>query len=472
MLKYPRRLTKGDSIMITLIHATEKYKKKNFDIYKELLKETSKTMKNIPLEDIIQIDTFFNHDIYSDISKLALLFYSHKDGSGFSKLKKEIKRLYKEHGLKSFVDLYLYFTYALMERDHILNEYGIEIANKYTRYSVQDSIYTYFNIESIIANLSLIIIIMENDLLNYGISHFEENNGEFKLIRNIKRDNISIIKSCYNKSDKFEYGVIGLISSKELDSYLNKTAQIVKSYSHLGSNKAGILCSDDFLKLKNLTSVNFYQTLLSKMIYLKSYFNISENPFENSLDLEVCYLKCSLLKSRKFLPPRGGVVLKINNHEHIESIYLNEGEFHEDRFLTAIVRYKDKSEYVFSLILPVNLFHIIALKHVEDVIDILLDFYGIEDENKPNNNLDYEVLSPYYWKYRNNNYETKNEKETRVSGKKVKREHEIKISSFIRKINGNPSNEALTLAKRLCIELEPNTTVVKEHTRTYSKNID
>lgn len=242
--------------MVTLIHTTEKYKKKNFDIYKELLKEITKSMKSVPLEDIIQIDTFFNHDIYSDISKLALLFYSHKDGSGFSKLKKEIKRIYKEHRLKSFIDLYLYFTYSIMERDHILNEYGLEIANKSTRYSVQDSIYTYFHIESIIANLSLVVVIMENDLLNYGISHFEQINGEFKLIRNTKRDNISMIKSCYNsKSDKLEYGVIGLISSKELDSYLTKTAQIVKSYSHLNPSKAGVLCSEDFLKLKNLTSL-------------------------------------------------------------------------------------------------------------------------------------------------------------------------------------------------------------------------
>lgn len=454
--------------MITFIHTNEDYKKKNFNVYKELLKEVSRTIKKVPLEDIIQIDTFFHHDTYKSLGKLALLFYSHKEGSGYSKIKKEIKKIYKENGLKTFIDLYLCFTHSIMEREHILTEYGEEIANQLTRYSVKDSIYTYFNIETLISSLSLIIIIFENDLLNYGISHFQNNNGELKLIKNTKKDTFSIIKGCYNMNNDFIYGSIGLISSKDFNIYKNKTIDIIDNYNHLDSISSRKLCSKDFLKLKTVIISNYYQLLLTKMIYLDEYFKNSTFVCESFLNSELCYLKNNLLKSRKFLPPKGGIILKINNSSNIESIYLNESEFNEDRVLVGTVRYTDKTESIFSSVLPVNFFNIITLKYVDEVIDILLDFYGIEEQNI-NKKFEYEVLSPYYWKYRDNNYETKNEKKDRIIGKKIKREHTVKISNFIRKINGNPSNEALYLAKKLCIELEPNTTIVKEHTRNYSK---
>lgn len=454
--------------MITLLHTKDNYKKKNFDIYKELLKETSRTIKKIPLEDIIQIDTFFHHETYKSIGKLALLFYSHKEGSGYSKIKKEIKKMYKEYGLNTFIDLYLYFTYAITERAHVLTEYGEEIANELTRYSVKDSISTYFNIETLISSLALIIIILENDLLNYGISHFQDINGELKLIKDTKKDTFSIIKGCYNNNNEFVYGTIGLISSKDFNLYKNRTIDIVDNYNHLDSNNAKILCAKDFLKLKTVITYNYYQLLLTKMIYLDEYFKNNKYVNESFLDSELCYLKSNVLKTRKFLPPKGGIILKINNSSNIESIYLNESEFNEDRVIVGTVRYTDKTESIFSLVLPVRLFNIVTLRHLDEVIDILLDFYGIEDGDS-NKKFEYEVLSPYYWKYRDNNYETKNEKKDRIAGKKVKREYEVKISSFIRKINGNPSNEALSLAEKLCIELKPNTTIVKEHTRTYGK---
>lgn len=51
----------------------------------------------------------------------------------------------------------------------------------------------------------------------------------------------------------------------------------------------------------------------------------------------------------------------------------------------------------------------------------------------------------------------------------IKREFEVGIAPYIRKINGNSSVEADNLAKKLGIDLEEGYTVVKEHKRVYNR---
>ena len=107
----------------------------------------------------------------------------------------------------------------------------------------------------------------------------------------------------------------------------------------------------------------------------------------------------------------------------------------------------------------------------------LLLFYEVSYENfdkilNKYGRMEFEVLSPYYWRYRKSNYETTKEREQRKQGRKVKREFTVSISSFIRKIKGNPSKEAQELAEKLCVKLEPNHTIVREHQRTYNKAND
>lgn len=451
--------------MITLIQDNDYLRKKNCDPYKDMFKLFAKSIKDMPLEDIVRIDTFFNQETYCHIGKIALLFYSHKEGKGFSNIKKELKTLYKETSLEVLIELYLLFSNIIIERTQVLKMYNEDIANL-TRYKNQDSLDTYFNIEALVANISLMAIIMEHDLLNYNINCFKENNGSLQLLREIKKDKVSIIQHEPCK-------LMILLSSADTEKLLNATALIVQKSKSLESKFYPNITNEISILRENLT-VNFYQELLSMMIYKDKYLKMREILNNNSFDKDLCSLNTKLLRSRKFLPPKNGVVLKMKNHKNIESVFFNEIDLSEERILTGTVRYVDKEEFVFSVNLSTNILHTFLVRDTEDVLSILFSFYGIEDDHNLQSRIstdDYEVLSPYYWKYRNNNYETNGEREIRLLGKKVKREYEIKVSSFVRKINGKPSQDSLNLAQRLCIELEPNTTIVKEHVRTYNKGI-
>lgn len=112
-------------------------------------------------------------------------------------------------------------------------------------------------------------------------------------------------------------------------------------------------------------------------------------------------------------------------------------------------------------------------------LEYIADFFEIEqlfdnentNENIKDNNLEYDVISPSYWKYRNNNYISENDIVDN-KGVVIKREFEVKIAPFIRKINSEASLEARNLAKKLCVKLEEGHTIVKPHVRTYKKRID
>ena len=81
----------------------------------------------------------------------------------------------------------------------------------------------------------------------------------------------------------------------------------------------------------------------------------------------------------------------------------------------------------------------------------------------------YDVISPVYWKYRDKGYTTENDVLSKDKNLILKREFEIDIAPFLRKINGTPSQEALTLARKLSIDLKDRYTIVKPHKRTYNK---
>lgn len=435
--------------MIELIRNKSNTKKKNYNEYNEMLKLFAREVKKVPLEDIVRIDTFFKEEMFCKLGKIALLFYNYENGDSLSVIKKELRKIYKidKNALECVLLVSLMITNSIIENTRVENVYNVNLDN-FISHKTGDSLNCHYNIQRLIVNILLVSMILEYDLLNHRIDYFRENNNSLQLVRKLKKDETSII---YN--DK--YKIITLLSSDE--------TKVL--FQCLGDNNSDIKKSF----VSEVLFLQFYNELLSKVSNKDSYIKMSNSHSTIYSGMEVKSLPAKFLRGRKFLPPKNGVVIKMKNHKNIESIYFNEVNSTVGRVLTGVVRYADKEEFVFSINLSSECLHTISYRHATDIISILFDFYNIEWEECSGRitSDDYEVLSPYYWKYRNNNYETDNERESRLSGKKIEREHIIKVSSFVRKIKGNPSKEALSLAKELCIELEPNTTIVKEHIRTY-----
>ena len=136
-------------------------------------------------------------------------------------------------------------------------------------------------------------------------------------------------------------------------------------------------------------------------------------------------------------------------------------------FIVGCVRYKDGEEN--NLSFPLNIAKIIPIfcRCAGEVMDYILAFYKIEYKDN-DLNMNYEVISPYYWKYREHNYESNSERESRILGDDNLTKKPVYISSYIRNITGNPSDSAKQLAKKMCINLKENQTIVTGHMRNYN----
>ncbi|MFI3211391.1 MAG: hypothetical protein R3Y64_10140, partial [Peptostreptococcaceae bacterium] len=174
------------------------------------------------------------------------------------------------------------------------------------------------------------------------------------------------------------------------------------------------------------------------------------------------------LFKRKILLPKTGVIILPLNHDSVESILIKEIETNVFNNLLFITRYKNKKEVVNSVMLSNSYIEPFRLDNSElnsDIksFELIYDFFKI----KENDNFRYEVISPKYWKYRHKNYVSSSD--VYLNNKLVKREFDVEVSSYIRKINGKCSGEALELSKRLGVVLEDGYTIVKAHKRTYNK---
>lgn len=189
--------------------------------------------------------------------------------------------------------------------------------------------------------------------------------------------------------------------------------------------------------------------------------------------------------SRKVLLPNSGVLLVTKNDDVTESILIK--EIHEDynSLLSVCVRLKNGLEH--SCIIPLSnkrFGKVFICGDSDDnhrsFIDYIFDLLGMVDfmdlakkhglsPDMETRKLEYEVLAPIYWKYRDKNYLSPKETANLSRGMKLKREFSIDIAPYIRKINGEPSKEALELARRISLTLGPGYTVVKPHTRTYNR---
>ena len=433
----------------------------NKDIEKEAMKKISATVRTFDLTDVTMVDIIKPGDeLFKDIQKIALNIYLKNDKYSLKKRIKDIKDLQKKHGLERLV-------LTLLEMyDELIGQFYQEnnLSESNTSNLMDDKFIKEYKTNNrrfghlFAHTVCLFSIVLNNNLFNQELDYIQEKNGDISFIKIFRRESMSIITG---------YNDLPFIVSKSVEDI------IFGCYEEHGEDSAS--------KTSSLINVVFMSQFIAKYFYKSNYpklvdpnlnveklfffFRYFNNEIAKMSGVQI--LEPEVFKQRKVLLPANGVILKSLDESELESILLNEFSTNYGLYIVGIARYKTGFEIPFSIPVHIKGKYIVYVPNPEHVFNLIYDFYGIVScDNKK-----YEVISPYYWKYRNENYETKEEKEFRLNGVKVKKEYEIKINSFVRKIKGHPSNEALSLAKKLFIELEPNTTIVKEHTRVYNKNV-
>lgn len=433
--------------MFYVYNDTKELNKKKTNVYKESLKVLVSDIKKTDFNILINTNVYIKSTICSDIDKLVLNIYTSND-INYKLIEKEFCNLYKKYGLINLLNLYIVST------NQILDSY---LFNKVVEPSKQvhlfDDVESYYKSCALLAKISLFAIIINNDLLNYRIDYLIDNKTDYKIIKNLKKENISLAKGLYDIPVFLTMNEI-----KTLKNFLDNKIP-TKEYMDVYS----------VILFQSLSEILFFKDEYKKYFSFRYNYNLEELYKKKIFSMEH-----GVVKLRKVLPPKGGVILKVKNDDEIESIYFNEKEDINNRAVAGVVRYTDGTEEDFIFILNSLVSSNIFCRCSEKVFMALLLFYEVDYKNFDKiinryGKVEFDVLSPYYWKYRKSNYETTKEKEQRLQGKKVKKEYTVKISTFIRKIKGNPSKEAQELAERLCVKLEPNFTIVREHSRTYNK---
>lgn len=284
-----------------------------------------------------------------------------------------------------------------------------------------------------------ICLVFNNDLLNYGIEGISYSNSICRINKSNRKELISI-----------HQGATGY--------YLTSTSNFNKCKENFKFNIDTAV---------GISGIGFYYNIVLAMAYKDNFRNYFD--FNNLyMSDEIHTLKVNVLRDRKFLTPDEGVIIKIKDYKSkIESIYLKEVGIHDLMFIAGCVRYKDGAENNFSL--PLNMTNIVPIffRYAGEVMDYILDFYKTNYKDIDLSDK-YEVISPYYWKYRGNNYESSSEREGNLSGNNNLVKKLVHISAHIRNIKGNPSDSAKQLAKKKCINLKENQTIVIEHMKNYT----
>ena len=318
-----------------------------------------------------------------------------------------------------------------------------------------------FNI--VLATIDMIKSI-KYDYNNTSISYFNENNKIKKVFKNKKLcifDNsfYFINRNQLNK-EKFFKHLIEENPVKTQYTLEEINIQIILYFRYLKNNAE--IIDDEYAKL----------------VLGKNYKEYVSNRIDGALDVFQGLIKMDMLLHRKVLLPKNGVLLLVANDKVIESILVKEVFKFDCNHIVTVTRYKDGKELI----------NVIALKEkgllkearywiyrkesvnikqatMSYVMHFLLNTKGSVDDKEIE--LKYEVISPTYWKYRDRGYKSENDT-TDHKGVVIKREFEIEIAPFLRKIKGTASSEAQALAKKLGIILENGYTIVKPHTRHYN----
>lgn len=401
---------------------------KQQDIYKYTMKKYSDAVMNHSLINVASVDMIRNSELDKEIQKFILDIHVNGEKRTYKEKVKYLKKIHDRFGIEELLYGYIYCSnYMLNVQLKIEDEIEITLEDWYELDKL-----------ILIQSTYLLCLIFNNDLLNYRIEGITDINGKYKINKSIRKELISI-----HQGSTGHY----LMTTKNFDKCVDKFRF-------------------DIDKAVQMSGTGFYYNIVLAMAYkdnFKNYFDFSNLYISNKIFL----IKVDELRDRKFLIPNKGVIIKITDEEsEIESIYLNEVIIGDLMFIAGCVRYKDGEEN--NLSLPLNIAKRIPIfcRCAEEVMDYILVFYKINKDNDLN--MKYEVISPYYWKYREYNYESNSERESRMSGDDNLTKKPVYISSYIRNITGNPSDSAKQLAKKMCINLKENQTIVTGHMRNYN----
>lgn len=321
----------------------------------------------------------------------------------------------------------------------------------------KEQLYIIIDQTNVLLNAINLIKCVVFDYYNYEIKSFDKNNKVKKLL-------------IPNKEIFYANGQCIVQSIKKID--IEHILAIIKSTHKLSDDLEDmhnkIAAGVTMIVFENLISNEYYKYLLKE-----KYNEYVSNEIEKRFELNSVKVDISLFSKRKVLLPKNGVVLLIEDNPSIEAILLKEiyDESLEINNLIIITKYKNNTECMNGITLTKkseNVEWIKVSKNEDDAattLEYIIDFFGIEDKKE---SIKYDIISPNYWKYRNKGYKTSGDK-VDLSGVVIKREYEIEIAPFIRKIQGEPSKEAIKIANRLGVVLEKGNTIVRPHTRTYNK---
>lgn len=410
----------------------EKFKDKNIDnINKELLKSYCNKLISYDLDLVTRIDMMLHGPLVSDIQKSVLQLYLKHNTLTYKQKLKIFKDIYKKYGNEILLHDFIFIPYSMVEI--IGMENGGIIKDEYEMNKAEEHI----ECASILANFMYICLIIHEELLTHNIAFIMDSNKGVQLVRNKTTQTLHVLETPYT---------LPCIASNKGLEYIRSLKDSIDIVNCLGN-----------LFVKGLGELTL------KLVMKKEY----TNDCAFTTDMSTITNDIESLRYRKVLTPHNGIVLKINEENSlVESMFFKEKAYGCMRFIVGTVRYRNGKEN--NLCMPLHNPHFTSFTCEEgvEVIMHILKFYGTRE-------VDYthEVLSPYYWKYRENKYETSSERNQRVAGVRVKREHLVDIAPTVRKINGKPSKEAIELAGKLCINLDEGYTLVREHTRTYNKTI-
>lgn len=222
------------------------------------------------------------------------------------------------------------------------------------------------------------------------------------------------------------------------------------------------------------------EDIYSKVVLREEYSKTVSNRICNTRLVTYKNFNIKDFLRRKILLPKNGVILLVDDkNSYIESILLKEklGTYYNN--LIIVTRYKDGSEMINTLMIKdwelstderrLNVYKVEEVQNAPSTADYVSSFFGMYDDAHYKYKPNYEVIAPYYWKYRDKNYKSENDV-VNDKGVVIKREYSIDVAPFIRKISGEPGKEAKALADKLGVILEQGYTIVKAHRRVYNKS--
>ena len=451
--------------MFYIFNDGKKDKKKNSGPYKKAIKEL---IKDIQVTDIVPLLRINNASLdggVQDIESFILWVKDQGEDIDYNEAEKKLKEFYNKYTLEEMIYFYITILNNALYEDFMIQSSktnGIELKDMFADCNeTQIKLKT----KSLIGIICAYSIIFNEKLLEKKIEFIDvaKDQANTKLSKYIKPQAMSLLKGVN--------GVPLILSSKEADLVSKLSVKLVNDgYGEEMLNHLKLVYS--YRRLEEMVSMYCFGSKFNNYINKKEFIGEEAYRIENN---KMFVLPIQLIHTRRLVPPVDGVVLKVKDHESIETIYINECTRFNFRMIYGIVRHKDGFEQPVSIRVNYNPIVMLNCWNSPDVASILMDFYNVPNEQLDGLNslpeaLDYEIMSSKYWELREHNYETPGEKEVRLSGKKVKREYPVKIGTYVKRISGNASEQTLKLSEQVRIQLPEKHTLVKEKNRTYDRN--